>query len=407
MRQHALDAASQVFGCVVHRDHDVDRGDRHGAHRCRASRQSRKRTHGKASHQRKLWRSLIWRSFAPTTVVEARDLALQHGVDAFALAPLIRKRPGGEVELSIALGDARRELRDLRDLPIDGGVARLEQRVEPQHFAGIGEGAPALAVLGVGEQRYAWRGGRKRPGRACRDDDEIHAVATHVRRHAVGVAHPCFGLDRRDFRPDARPGGNALVIPALCGKCGTQQAREVVAIQFVQVKLVDVVAFIAVGALVRRGDDDDAVGCKHAGELGQHPRLVGVAQMFDGFKRDDDVDRGVGQRQRSAGALDETHPRAVAVACSRVRDGGRIDVDPDRGCCRLAEQRGAVAFAAGGIEHALARDVATREGVAMPVLVGDLAGTRRQESLTRECKLGHGRGMRRAALRRRKMLDFT
>jgi hypothetical protein len=43
----------------------------------------------------------------------------------------------------------------------------------------------------------------------------------------------------------------------------------------------------------------------------------------------------------------------------------------------------------------------------MPMLVRDLAGASRQETLTRECEIGHVRAVRRAALRQRKKLNFT
>ena len=71
----------------------------------------------------------------------------------------------------------------------------------------------------------------------------------------------------------------------------------------------------------------------------------------------------------------EAQPRALAVRGAGVRDRRDVDVDADRARSHGRQQRGAVALAARGVEHAPARDEAPRESVAMPVLVGDLAGT--------------------------------
>ena len=53
-------------------------------------------------------------------------------------------------------------------------------------------------------------------------------------------------------------------------------------------------------------------------------------------------------------------------------------------CATDPEQRGAVAFAASGVEHALAGREAARESVAVPVLVGNFAAAARQETLAGE-----------------------
>src|SRR5690606_36249564 len=73
---------------------------------------------------------------------------------------------------------------------------------------------------------------------------------------------------------------------------------------------------------------------------------------------------------------------AVARAC--VRDGCRVDVDADDIGGHLREQRRAVAFAAGRIEHAPTGGEAAREGVAMPVFVPNLAHAFGREAFASE-----------------------
>ena len=64
---------------------------------------------------------------------------------------------------------------------------------------------------------------------------------------------------------------------------------------------------------------------------------------------------------------------AVAIRGPRVGDGRGVDVDAGGVRGDGAQQRRAVAFAARGIEHAPARGEAPREGVAVTMLVRDLA----------------------------------
>ena len=68
-----------------------------------------------------------------------------------------------------------------------------------------------------------------------------------------------------------------------------------------------------------------------------------------------------------------------------MRDRRHVEVDAHGALRYGPEQRGAVAFAASGVEHALAGREAARESVAVPVLVGNFAAAARQETLAGEC----------------------
>ena len=119
--------------------------------------------------------------------------------------------------------------------------------------------------------------------------------------------------------------------------------------------------------------------------------------MFDGFERNNDVDGGVGQRQIGAGALEKTHTGTFAVSSVRVRDRRCVDIDTDDGRRRLAQQGSAVTLAAGRVKDALASDEATRERIAMPMLVGDFASAAGKEALAGECEVSHCAGRRQAS----------
>ena len=90
------------------------------------------------------------------------------------------------------------------------------------------------------------------------------------------------------------------MMPALRRKTLREQTGEIVAIQFLQMIIVDVVARVAVQAPIGRGHQQQPVGREHAREFDQHRQLVRGGQVLDGLERHYDVDQGAGQRQAGA-----------------------------------------------------------------------------------------------------------
>ena len=219
-----------------------------------------------------------------------------------------------------ALGDQPLQVTDMRGLPVQRGVAILDQRVLPEHFARIGLRPLLLGLFGVGEERTMHRRGRERRGGARGNDDEIHSF----RRCDTATRDPPRRARPRRQRPRLRPRSSTRMRPA----DGTSAARETpvaqqrgepVAIQLVAMELVDVTARVAVEPLVRRRNDQQARRLQHPRELGEHPRLVGGIQMLDRLERHDDVERRIGKRQPGARPFD----KADASRCRRsiVRAG--------------------------------------------------------------------------------------
>ena len=99
--------------------------------------------------------------------------------------------------------------------------------------------------------------------------------------------------------------------------------------------------------------------------------------MFDRFEGHDDIESAVGQRQGVTGTFDKANALWRAVTGVSVRDRGCIDVDTDRFGSYRAYERCAVTFAAGCVEHAFAGGEATRECIAVPMLIRDFAGAAR------------------------------
>ncbi len=146
---------------------------------------------------------------------------------------------------------------------------------------------------------------------------------------------------------------------------------------------------------IRRRQHQHAIGAEHARQLREHAGLVGGGQVLDRLERHGDVHAGVRERQRGGRALHEAEVRASGVGVARVRDrlGGNVHADHRRR--DAGEQRAAVAFAARHVEHAPPRAQRPRERVAVPVLVGDLAGDAGHEALAGEFEFGgHGKGGR-------------
>ena len=74
------------------------------------------------------------------------------------------------------------------------------------------------------------------------------------------------------------------MIPVLRRKTRAEQARQIVAIQLLQMKRIDVSARVAVKAFVGRRNHQYAVGREHAREFGQHFRLLRGLEMLDRFE---------------------------------------------------------------------------------------------------------------------------
>ena len=68
---------------------------------------------------------------------------------------------------ALAFRDQLLEMRDMRGLAVQCGVAILEQPVEAHHLGGIGLRARKLGVVAVGVQRNARRGRGSAPGVAA------------------------------------------------------------------------------------------------------------------------------------------------------------------------------------------------------------------------------------------------
>src|SRR5262249_26958374 len=102
-----------------------------------------------------------------------------------------------------------------------------------------------------------------------------------------------------------------------------------------------------------------------------------------------DVDARIGQRQSRARRADETRVAGAGVGSLRVLDRYRGEIDSGDLGRGLREERGAVAFPARHIEHALAGHRPRGEVVAMPVLDPDLAAHARHEALAGEFELAH------------------
>jgi len=94
--------------------------------------------------------------------------------------------------------------------------------------------------------------------------------------------------------------------------------------------------------------------------------------MLDGLETDDDVDTAVREGNFGTVPLQEVQAR-VAVAALRVGDGLRREIDAMDERRRLREQRTAIAFAAGDVEHDAASDELRGHPVSMQMLDRDLS----------------------------------
>jgi hypothetical protein len=109
--------------------------------------------------------------------------------------------------------------------------------------------------------------------------------------------------------------------------------------------------------------------------------------MLDRFERDDRIETGVGEGEFRHGPVNEFEIRErIPFAGVRNRVGGNVDSRYAGGSAR--EQKTAITFSAGGVEHAKTADERRDEGVAMQVLVPDRAAHLGRESLAGEGQRG-------------------
>ncbi len=158
-------------------------------------------------------------------------------------------------------------------------------------------------------------------------------------------------------------------------------------------ELVDVIARVAIEPLVRRRHDQQACRRQHPRELREHRRLVGRVQMLDRLERNDGVERRVGQAAARCTTLRQSGWSRCRRSIVRARIEPASMSTPTAAAAFVPSKRGAVAFAARGIEHAPALGVPARERVTVPVLVRDLAGAGRKKAFAGEgevgCHAGH------------------
>ena len=146
---------------------------------------------------------------------------------------------------------------------------------------------------------------------------------------------------------------------------------------------------IGVGGLVQGGvdvavggaEDEEAVGSEDAAEFGE--KLVLFGEVFEGFKRDGDVDGGGFEGEGAGVAVFEAEDGVRELATSGFH-GGRVDLDADGGAGDLGEEGGAVAFAGCHVEDVFAAAEVSGEEVAVVVFDLDLAGDGGCQALTAE-----------------------
>ena len=134
---------------------------------------------------------------------------------------------------------------------------------------------------------------------------------------------------------------------------------------------------------VRRADDQQPVRPKHALDLAQEHVLLG--QVLQRFERDHHVHAGIRHRQhpRIAGFIAQVRARELAP---RGIHGGRVDLHTHHAARHLRQQRAAVSFARGHIQHVPPAAQVPRQQVAVVMLHLDLPGYGTRQPLTTEAK---------------------
>ena len=128
---------------------------------------------------------------------------------------------------------------------------------------------------------------------------------------------------------------------------------------------------------IRRGDDEQSIRSQHAADFREH-RIV-LREVLQRLEAGDDIHGCIRQRQRRGGAMQVAEIwRAVFRGCGG--DRGVIHIHTHDAVSQLREQRTAVAFAAGDIEHVAFGNEVARECVAVQVLDGGAVHTARLES---------------------------
>ena len=117
-----------------------------------------------------------------------------------------------------------------------------------------------------------------------------------------------------------------------------------------------------------------------------HPGMQERFEVLEGLERDHDIEAGVIEAQRRGVAGLEMQLVPVPVTLARVCDRGFGNVEAKDFGGNAGKQIGAVAFATGRVEHALVATERHGEGIAVPVLVPDLAYALGREALAGEFK---------------------
>src|SRR5438105_620081 len=97
---------------------------------------------------------------------------------------------------------------------------------------------------------------------------------------------------------------HALAVPCPLRESRAQHALELVARELAYVIVVVAAALTRVYVLVGRGDEERTRRGKHAPELVEHGFLC--RQMLDRLEGNDEIEAGVGEGQRGAGASEVT-----------------------------------------------------------------------------------------------------
>ena len=384
--EHALDAAPGVVRRVVDRHDDSHARRAIARHAVRIRFQSRRtRSKGSRSHQRTLSRYATRRSCASicrskrsrscrspswrSSSARARDSAMTRRDVRPSPHPAAWRLLA---QLLVACGQAVRRAatpRGPHDRCVTTRSRRHRRRAKAQDAGGSGstrDAATTTKYIGAGADASL----------------TFAAIPTEPRSARLAL---------RSILPSRDSGaGRTSGVP----ESGRRDARKLVAVELAKMIGIGVRARVAVLGAIRRREDQHAVGYEHARELVEHLQLLFRVHVLDGFERHDHVDAGVAQRKPGHRRRQEREVIALAVRERRRGDDRSVDVDADDRLRGHGEQRRTVAFTARGVEHAPAGHEATRECVAVTVLVGDLAGHAGEKPLARELISGYQGGFR-------------
>ena len=161
---------------------------------------------------------------------------------------------------------------------------------------------------------------RKRAAaRAPRCTMKYIADRAPARRSPPSFHRQLLGRPRAILRAEQRPETEPLPIPALRAEAAVEQARELVAVELVQVKRIDIGARVGVLGAVRRGQDEQ---CRRARARARTPRSWPAgprARDARSSRTTRQRPRWRRQRQRSHRALDEVQVRQRTHRRARMR----------------------------------------------------------------------------------------